>query len=127
MKRQNGLMVLESQQEFLDTIMLDKSIIYLLVDWSGQERMSRAVVYKTLNDLNKDGTPVFQIDCSDQTKEYVVEWLTVQQDNKQDFYFGGYGETLLVAKGKLIDFIKYPGQLGLEKTKEKLTEWKYSR
>ena len=127
MKRKNGLMELESQQEFLDTIMLNKSIIYLLVDWSGQERMSRAVVYKTLNDLNEGGTPVFQIDCSDQTKKYVVEWLIAQQDNKQDFYYGGYGETLLVEKGKIIDFITYPGQLGLEKTKEKLTEWKYSR
>jgi hypothetical protein len=127
MKIQNGLMTLETQQEFMDTVTLDRSIIYLLVDWSGQERASRHVIYNALSDLNEDGVSVFQIDCADETNQYVLDWLIEQQNNKQGFRYGGYGETLLVERGEIIDYIKYPAELGLEKTKEKLTDWKYSR
>lgn len=102
---------------------LDKAIVYLLVDWSGPERVSRSIVYKVLNEVNKSDIPTFQIDCSDQTKQYVVTWLEAQGKNQHELYYGGYGETLLVAKSTIKDYIKNPGQLGLEKVREKLIEW----
>lgn len=102
---------------------LDKAIVYLLVDWSGPERVSRSIVYKLLNEVNKSGILTFQIDCSDQTKQYVVTWLEAQGNNKHELYYEGYGETLLVARSTIKDYIKNPGQLGLEKVREKLNEW----
>lgn len=102
---------------------LDKAIIYLLVDWSGPERVSRSIVYKALNEHKGDGIPTFQIDCSDQTKQYFVKWLNEQGNNKDEIYFGGYGEIILVANSAVKDYIKNPGQHGLEKVREKLNEW----
>ncbi len=95
-----GIKDLPNQQDFLDVLKLDKAIIYLLVDWSGQERQSRKVVFQTLNELDKHGTPVFKINCSDQTKKYIVDWLIEQRQNIKDFYYGGFGETLLLEKRK---------------------------
>ncbi|MCZ8286011.1 MAG: hypothetical protein O9353_11215, partial [Bacteroidia bacterium] len=69
-------------------------------------------------------TPVFKVDCSDQTKKYVIDWLIGQSENKKHFYYGGWGETLLISKGDIVDFLINPGQLGYEKIKQKLEEWK---
>ena len=126
MEKQSNLKWLATEEEFFDILKLDRAIIYLLVDWSGPERVSRAIIYKVLSDLDENGTPVFQIDCSDQTKIYVTDWLSGQQNDSKELNYGGCGETLLIGKGKILDFIKYPGQLGLEKVREKLTNWKYS-
>jgi hypothetical protein len=122
-EKDGGLAELSSKERFLDILKLDKAILYLLVDWSGPERESRYIVYRALNELNKKEIPVYKIDCSDQTKEYVVDWLIGQKGNKKHFYYGGWGETLFIEKGKVIDFIENPAQLGLDKTKEKLKQW----
>jgi hypothetical protein len=114
---------LPSQQSFLDVLALDKAIVYLLVDWSGPERASRQSIYKAFDELGKIEIPAFILDCSDPTNEYVTDWLMAQRDKRSDFNYGGLGETLLIAKGDIIDFIKYPVRLGLQKTKEKLREW----
>lgn len=112
-----------TEAEFLNVLKLDKAIIYLFVDWSGPERISRFIVFKTLSDIGKIEIPLFKIDCSDQTKNYVVDWLIEQRENKKGFNYGGCGETLLMSKGKIINFIKNPGQLGPEKTTKKIHEW----
>jgi len=39
----------------------------------------------------------------------------------------GYGETLLVNYGKVINHIKYPGELGIEKTKMKIKRWLHEK
>ncbi|MES2772555.1 MAG: hypothetical protein V4722_00130 [Bacteroidota bacterium] len=119
----SGLKDLPSKQSFLNILKLDKAVVYLLVDWSGPERVSRYFIYKALNELDNKNLPVFKIDCSDQTKEYVVEWLAGQGENKKYFYYGGWGETLLIAQGIIVDVIENPGKLGLDKTKAKLNEW----
>ncbi|MBL4898684.1 MAG: hypothetical protein JKX76_03435 [Colwellia sp.] len=67
--------------------------------------------------------PIFKIDCSDQTKKDVDEWLIGQKESKQYCYTDGLGETLLLDKGEIIDFIKNPGQLGFDQTQEKIKEW----
>jgi len=46
-----------------------------------------------------------------------------QPSSLQDFYFNGYGETLLINYGQVVDYIRYPGQLGVEKTKLKIEHW----
>ena len=120
---QTGLKALDSVEDFKCIMSLEKAIIYLLVNWSGPERISRYVIYKTLNELQKERTPVFKIDCSDQKKMYVVDWLAEQEENQSKLYFGGWGETLLVNKGMVIDTIKNPALIGYEKTREILREW----
>jgi hypothetical protein len=120
----SGIINLTTEDAFLEVIKRDRVIIYFLVDWSGPERISRYYVYKALNDIDKTGTPVFKIDCTDQTKKHVVDWLIGQRENKKHFYYGGWGETLLISKGDIVDFLGNPGQLGYEKTKQKLEEWK---
>jgi len=115
-----------SKEEFIDVLKLNKAIIYMLVDWSGPELASRYSVYQSIIELGPNGTPVFKIDCSDQTKQYIVDWLIEQRASDKDFYCGGWGETLYLNNGNIIDFIKYPAHIGRVKTKEKLAEWKRS-
>lgn len=104
---------------------MDSVIIYLFVDWSGPEILSRYYVYRALNELDKEGIPIFKFDCTDQNKmKHVEDWLTGQRESKQHFYFGGWGETVFVEKGEIIDFIANPGQLGLDLTIEKIKKWK---
>lgn len=114
---------LTTQQDFEAVFNLDKVVLYFLVDWSGPERASRYVVYKTLSDLEVNEIPIFKIDCSDQEKQYVVDWLLEQHEDFYRLYDGGNGETLLLKNGKLIDFIKFPFQLGLENLREKMVAW----
>jgi hypothetical protein len=115
---------LPSQQSFLDILKLDKAILYLLVDWSGPERVSRYNIYKAINELGKKcEIPVYKIDCTDQTKEFIIDWLIAQRENKKEFYYGGWGEALFIENGAIVDLIKNPGQIGLDKTREKLKEW----
>ena len=114
----------KTEREFRNMLNLDCAIVYLLVTWSGPERVSRGVVFEALREIGKEGTPVFRIDCSDNQTTYVEQWLIEQTENPYELYSSGYGETLLLKNGQLIDFIKYPAKLGYEKTKEKLLNWK---
>lgn len=123
LERTIQLKELATQQDFESVLNLDKALIYLLVDWSVPERASRYAVYKTLSDLEVNEIPVFKIDCSDQEKQYVVDWLLGQHGDYHRLFYGGNGETLLIEKGKLTDFIKLPFQLGLEIVRNKMLAW----
>ena len=118
-----GLIDLSTNQDFLEVLKLDRAIIYMLVDWSLPERISRHNVYKALNQLDKKKISLFKINCSNQRKDYVVDWLIRQKENQRDLYYGGCGETLLIDKGNIVDFIKNPGKLGQRQTKVKLLQW----
>jgi hypothetical protein len=118
-----GITEIANEREFYDAIGKKKIILYLLVDWSGQERISRYVVYQSLNDLKIIDIEIFKIDCSDQSKLYVHHWINNQSDKLKNLYLQGNGETFLIEDGKVKDFIKYPFKVGIEKTKETLQKW----
>jgi hypothetical protein len=46
-----------------------------------------------------------------------------QSEPNNSFYSNGYCETLLVANGKVINFINDPGSLGIEETKMRISQW----
>lgn len=118
-----GIQHIIVEEDFNNLIKLDKAIVYLKVNWSGYEMISRGIVYTSLDEIQDFNVPVFLIDCSEQNKLYVEEWLTNQRENRRGFYYGGYGETLLIHKGILVDFIKHPSKLKIEAFKEKIKEW----
>lgn len=124
LERTNGIKELVTQQDFFDLLKIEQAIVYLLVNWSGPELASRYCVYKALNELGTEGTPSFKIDCSDQSKEYIVDWLEKQKEGDIHFYYGGWGETLFLYKGNITDYISNPAKLGLSQTKKKLSKWK---
>ena len=124
LEQTNGIKELVTQQDFFDMLNIEKAIVYLLVNWSGPELASRYCVYQALNELGAECTPSFKIDCSDQSKEYIVQWLEKQKEGNIQFYYGGWGETLFLQKGDIVEYISNPAKLGLAKTKEKLSEWK---
>ena len=111
-----------TEEEFKNVLKLYRAIVYILVTWSGPERISRSAVFKALGEIKIVGTPVFKIDCSRETN-YVEQWLVEQGYGQQDLCYGGWGETLLLENGKLIDFIKNPAGLGYESIKHKLAGW----
>lgn len=113
---------LKTPDEFINVLDLKSAIIYFLVTWSGPERASRAIIHKVFNELEEQPTPAFQIDCSKQNKQYVIDWLS-DQSKDHDFNYGGYGETVLISNGRIIDFIKYPAHLGYDRVKEKIIGW----
>ena len=118
-----GIIDLPNQKEFQWMLHLDRAIVYISVNWSGPERISRYCVYKALNEIQHNMMPVFKIDCSEQDKRYIEEWLWDQKESNKCVYSGGWGETLLIERGHIIDMIRNPGQSGLEKTKEMLVSW----
>jgi hypothetical protein len=123
LERTNGIKELVAQEDFFDVLKIEQAIVYLLVNWSGPELVSRYCVYQSLSELGKVGMPVFKIDCSDQSKEYIVEWLEKQKEENIQFYYGGWGETLFLYKGNIVDYISNPAKLGLLETKETLSKW----
>lgn len=118
-----GFTEISSREEFEDLLKLDHAIIYILVDWSGSERISRYAVYKALYELDIKQIPLFKIDCSAQENRYVEDWLIQQRESLSHFYFGGNGETLFVVRGKILDFIGNPGLKESHSIKEKLEQW----
>ena len=119
-----GIIEITKEEEFLKIIQLNKAILYLEVDWSGTEKISRHYVLKALNEMHKTGISVYKIDCSNEKKKYLVDWLVVQREINKDFIYGGCGETILISCGKIIDFILNPGRFGQANTITKLNEWK---
>ena len=117
----NQLGVIISETDFNDVLKLPLVILYIFVDWSAQELFSRDIIFQVLNQIEANKIPIFMVDCSSQEQKYIEKWL-LNQKNKV-FSYGGFGETLLLKEGKIIDFIKYPADLGLSKTKEKLENW----
>jgi hypothetical protein len=122
-EKSSGLKLINSENDLNSVLALKESIIYILVDWSGQERFSRRVICKTFNEINSKSVQGFFIDCSNQDKKYFENWLSEQQKKLDTFFYHGCGETILVKTGKVVDYIKYPGDNGLEKTKEKIESW----
>jgi hypothetical protein len=114
---------ISSEHEFAEVCQLPKAIIYIQVDWSEQERLSRQIFQDVLAVIDRNGVPVFKIDCSSQQQEYFENWLIVQKQHVHLFYSGGYGEILLVQNGEVADFINFPGKSGFEETKAKIQSW----
>lgn len=112
-----------TSDDFFTAINLPRIIIYLLVEWSGPERVSRSIVLKVINNIDLKGIPVYKIDCSNLNVKYVEDWMAVQAKGNAEFIYGGWGETLLVGNNKLLDFIQWPFKLGYEATKEKIEGW----
>lgn len=113
---------IKTEEEFKQLLKYSKAILYFQVDWAGQELMSRRLLTKALWEIGVLRIPVFKINGRDQDQIYVEEWLLVH-GNDLEFYYGGLGATLLIEAGYVVDYIRYPVQLGLEKLKEKIKSW----
>ena len=118
-----GIKFIHTEDEFLAAINLPKSIIYLLVDWSGPERISRKLVFDVLDNIDLRSIQVYQIDCSKGDVNFVEDWLINQVKITPEFLYGGWGETLLFADGVLVDVMQHPFKLGYELVKLKIDGW----
>lgn len=123
MEKSIGFTEIFNRGEFKNMLTLDYAIVYISVDWSGSERISRYTVYKALYELGIKQIPLFKIDCSAQENRYVEDWLIQQRESLSHFYFGGNGEMLFVVRGKILDFIGNPGLKEWRGTKETLEQW----
>ncbi|MDF2193364.1 hypothetical protein [Paraflavitalea sp. CAU 1676] len=109
--------------EFMRLLKQERVVLYIQVDWSGPERGSRQVFKKALSEMADVNIPVCRIDCFDESKEYVIDWLLEQRVQYNGFNFHGTGEVLLVVNGNLVEFIAYPAKSGLDAVREKLNQW----
>lgn len=105
------------EEEFNKMLEQDKCILFLQHDWSAVDILSRRLVFMLLADLNLP-IKTYKVDCSDEDPIYITDWCM-----SNTFQKGGWGETILLNKGSIADFIRCPAKLGEEKTKEKLIEW----
>ena len=113
---------LKTEEEFNDLLKLPKAILYLQVDWSGPERISRSMIAKALKEIGQLNIPVFKINVSEPTI-FAENWYSEQRKVIPFFIYGGWGETVLIEHGTITDFITYPAHVGYEKTKEKIKNW----
>lgn len=114
---------ISSELEFEAVCSLLKTIIYIQIEGSEQERQSREVFHAALQALDTQGTRVYMIDCTEQQLEFFENWLIAQAQHVHLFYTAGYGEILFVEQGKVIDFLNFPGKAGVEGTKAKIEAW----
>ncbi len=108
---------------FQELLNLDNVILYFSVDWSGPERMSCKLVMEALTQMADlpAATPAYI--CEVQPNDVIEAWLLEQARKNPNFRFGGYGETVLLERGKIVDFILNPAKLGLDGIKDKLNRW----
>jgi len=121
-KKKYPVKILENLEDFELLLKLNLAIIYLLVDWSGPERLSRQIVFNIFSRFKNMETPILILNCTGR-KKYIEDWLIEQQKLLGNLKFGGWGETALISKGQIIDFIVNPAKLGNEKTEVKILEW----
>jgi hypothetical protein len=114
---------ISTEKDLERVLQLPKAIIYIQVSSSPHERASRNVVFDALQAAELHNIPVFKIDCTNHQQDFFENWLILQSHHVHLFYYGGYGETLLVQDGLVTGFINYPAKTGLEKTREAIAEW----
>jgi len=81
MEKTDRIKQIVNKEDLDQMLKLAKTIIYISVNWSGQERMSRHVVNQVFDDLNVDEIPVFEIDCLGQENKYVKDWINSQSSS----------------------------------------------
>lgn len=106
-----------------EMLKLEKAIVWIWVNWSVYAYRSRSVIHQVLKQLEVIEIPVFKIDCSGQENRYIEGWLATHTTETKYLYSNGYGEMLLVENGRVVDYIRFPGALGIEKTKEIIVAW----
>lgn len=108
-----------SELEFRHILLMPKAIIYILVEWSAMELVSRHLITTLYEEADGNSPPLFIIDCSNEDTTYVNEWLLKQNPSLR---LAGWGETMLVENGKVIAFIQQPFYYP-ETTKIKIRSW----
>ena len=108
LEQKGNLNELQTIEDFERILKLNKAILYFTVNWSGPEKISRYIIFSIFIEFNNKETPVYIIDCSDQNKKYIKDWLIRQRENKNHLYYGGLGETLLIKNGEITDYILNP-------------------
>lgn len=111
-----------SEADFLSMLQCPKALVYLLVEWSGPERESRNIVYKALSEIPERNLQAFEIDCSNDDKDWVIDWLLKNGEEYVKHYVGGWGETFFVEHGQIVSCIQYPFKQPAE-LRAKLHEW----
>lgn len=115
---------LETLEDFKRALKQELIVIYLMVNWSGPERFSRYNIFKSLekDKFIKDRIKI--IDCSDQKKIFLEEWLKNQKEEYKYFYTGGYGETIFVKKNNINKYFKNPGSMSVEEIENEFKNWR---
>jgi hypothetical protein len=123
MESENIIKEIVNEAELYEMLKVEKAIVWIWVNWSVYAYQSRSVIHQVLKRLELIEIPIFKIDCSEQENRYVEDWLATHSKGTEYLYSNGYGEMLLVENGRVVDYIKFPGALGIEKTKETIVGW----
>lgn len=123
-----GVFEIKTPEEFADFLKFEKAILYLQVDWSGYEHMSRGLIYDLLIEMNQNAVsnksiPVFKLDCTGETSINIRNWFDSSRYIRKRIYSFGYGELLLVRNGVIITCIEYPADRGKEQVKSIWNSW----
>jgi hypothetical protein len=123
-----SLKPLNTDKSFNEMLQSDHGLIYVSFDWSGQEQASRHQVYTILIQLGFDKCWLLKPDllANDKSLSMINDWLLAQMSGTSKLRIGGYGELLFIDKGKVVEFIRYPAELGFQKTQDKIEKWKHS-
>ncbi len=97
-------------------------LVYFMVDWSVYETISRFVVFTSILEL-ENRPDIHIIDCSDQSQDYLENWLKAQDPKLKWLYAQGHGELLLIKNGALSELIKFPFRLKRDEMTAVLKKW----
>lgn len=111
------------EDQFNDALESSYLILYLLVDWSGQERQSRQVVIKAVESIETN-INLEIVDCSNQCMiDYLVNWFARQGTELRRLPYHGNGELLFIKSGKFRDVIRFPFTVGADEVNFIIQQW----
>jgi hypothetical protein len=105
---------IKSIADFENVLKLEKTIVFIYFEWSGQARVSKNVVINW-ESQTKSAIPLFEINPED--SDEFNKWVC---DNK--IHGHGYGSLVWLKKGEILDFEKYAAEFGISKLEEKTFE-----
>jgi hypothetical protein len=104
---------LSTRTEVESTLHEERAVVYISVDWSGQERLSRRTFAEFVHRIERE-----------QSELRVTFWIMSEQSESIDEWFralylsgaaaGGYGALVWLQRGQLQDVEGYAAQAGVE-------------
>jgi len=96
---------IKTEAEFNKVLLLDKAIVFIFFEWSGQAHVSKTALNNWENQ-SKFEIPLFELNPED--SEVFSKWIC---DDVEDVH--GYGSIVWLGNGEILNFEKDAGKSGI--------------
>lgn len=105
---------IETESEFESILLLEKAMVFIFFEWSGQAHISRNNVLDWEN-KSKFEIPLFELEPDELMS--VSEWVRDEAKKR-----GGYGSLIWLKGGNIVGVEMYAGKFGISELERKTSE-----